>query len=197
LKLKNFLFATIILASNAFVLNAQPADVKSALKRGYALVAQENYEAAIEEYRKISDRNGDDLPDECQGSCCQCGPCDDLSEVECFLRGGIFGGYDLLCGEVGACYSPLFAHDLCSLAYKVPSAPIVSTPFDNRCAGWDEFRPRREQHDEFDHRLRLYPDPPGPGVSAAHPQRSLCPQRQSSPVLADQRPGGENRKSGV
>jgi len=49
MKLKNFLFATIILASTAVGLNAQ-----SALKRGDALVAQENYKAAIEEYSKVS-----------------------------------------------------------------------------------------------------------------------------------------------
>jgi tetratricopeptide (TPR) repeat protein len=51
-KFKNFLFATIILASAAVTLNAQ-----SALKRGDALVAQENYKAAIEEYSKVSTRD--------------------------------------------------------------------------------------------------------------------------------------------
>jgi tetratricopeptide (TPR) repeat protein len=52
LKFKNFLFATIILASTAVALNAQ-----SALKRGNAFVAQENYTAAIEEYNKVSPRD--------------------------------------------------------------------------------------------------------------------------------------------
>ena len=55
MKIKSFLFATIILASTATVLNAQPA----ALKRGNAFVAQENYKAAIEEYRKVSARDGE------------------------------------------------------------------------------------------------------------------------------------------
>jgi tetratricopeptide (TPR) repeat protein len=49
MKFKNFFFATIILASIAVALNAQ-----SALKRGNAFWAQENYKAAIEEYRKVS-----------------------------------------------------------------------------------------------------------------------------------------------
>jgi tetratricopeptide (TPR) repeat protein len=51
-KFKNVLFATIILAAAAVTLNAQ-----SALKRGDALVAQENYKAAIEEYSKVSTRD--------------------------------------------------------------------------------------------------------------------------------------------
>ena len=54
MKVRNFLFATIILASSAVVLNAQPA-----LQRGNALVGQQNYQAAIEEYRKVSARDAD------------------------------------------------------------------------------------------------------------------------------------------
>jgi tetratricopeptide (TPR) repeat protein len=54
MKFKNFLFATIIIASAAVALNAQ-----SALKRGNALVAQENYKAAIEEYSKVSTNDAD------------------------------------------------------------------------------------------------------------------------------------------
>jgi tetratricopeptide (TPR) repeat protein len=46
MRFKNILFATIIFAITA---NAQ-----SALKRGDAFVAQENYKAAIEEYSKVS-----------------------------------------------------------------------------------------------------------------------------------------------
>jgi len=49
MKFKYFLFATIIFAATAVTLNAQ-----SALKRGDAFVAQENYKAAIEEYGKVS-----------------------------------------------------------------------------------------------------------------------------------------------
>lgn len=52
MKLKNAIFATIILASTAVALNAQ-----SALKRGNAFWAQENYKAAIEEYSKVSTRD--------------------------------------------------------------------------------------------------------------------------------------------
>ena len=46
MRFKNFLFATIIFATTA---NAQ-----SALTRGDAFVAQENYNAAIEEYSRVS-----------------------------------------------------------------------------------------------------------------------------------------------
>ena len=56
-EIKILLFATFILATTAFHINAQ--DAKSALKRGDAFVAQENYKAAIEEYRKVSSRDGD------------------------------------------------------------------------------------------------------------------------------------------
>ena len=52
MKLKNVIFTTIILASTAVSLNAQ-----SALKRGNAFWVQENYKAAIEEYRKVSTRD--------------------------------------------------------------------------------------------------------------------------------------------
>lgn len=85
-----------------------------------------------------SDRNGDDVPDECQGSCCQCGPCDNVSEVQCFMRGGIFVGYDRLCGEPDACQSPLLVHDLCPQSFELPSAPQYTNYFDTRCASWDE-----------------------------------------------------------
>jgi len=85
-----------------------------------------------------SDRNGDDFPDECQGSCCQCGPCDDVSEVECFMRGGIFVGINILCGEPQSCVSPLFDYDFCPQALELPSAPQYTEYVDNRCAGWDK-----------------------------------------------------------
>lgn len=54
MKFKSFFFATIILASAGVTLNAQ-----SALKRGNAFWAQENYRAAIEEYRKVSTNDAD------------------------------------------------------------------------------------------------------------------------------------------
>ena len=59
MKIKTFLFATVILASTTGVLNAQSAESKSALKRGDAYVVQENYKAAIEEYGKVSTQDGD------------------------------------------------------------------------------------------------------------------------------------------
>ncbi|HJU93624.1 MAG TPA: tetratricopeptide repeat protein [Pyrinomonadaceae bacterium] len=57
MSIKSVLFATFILASTALPIGAQ--DTKSALKRGDAFVAQENYKAAIEEYRKVSSRDRD------------------------------------------------------------------------------------------------------------------------------------------
>jgi tetratricopeptide (TPR) repeat protein len=59
LKLKYFLLATIILTTTASVLNAQPADAKSALQRGDVFVAREQYKTAIEEYSKVTSRAGD------------------------------------------------------------------------------------------------------------------------------------------
>jgi tetratricopeptide (TPR) repeat protein len=57
LSIKSLLFATFILFATFFHINAQ--DTKSALKRGDSFVAQENYKAAIEEYRKVSSRDRD------------------------------------------------------------------------------------------------------------------------------------------
>ena len=54
---RSLLFATFILASTVFPANAQNG--KLLLKRGDAFVAQENYKAAIEEYRKVSARERD------------------------------------------------------------------------------------------------------------------------------------------
>ena len=57
MNIRSLLFATFILASTIFSSNAQ--DSKSAFKRGDAFVAQENYKAAIEEYKKVSTRDRD------------------------------------------------------------------------------------------------------------------------------------------
>ena len=54
MNIRSLLFATFILASTVFPINAQ--DAKSALERGDAFVTQENYKAAIEEYKKVSSR---------------------------------------------------------------------------------------------------------------------------------------------
>lgn len=83
-----------------------------------------------------SDRNGDGVPDECQGSCCDCVGCRDLSADECYFVNGVFGA-GTLCGDAGACQRPIFAYDQCALARELPSAPRFTTAFDNRCAAWD------------------------------------------------------------
>ena len=57
MKFRNLLFATFLATSLAFTINAQQDN--SALKRGDAFVAQENYKAAIEEYGKVSPRDRD------------------------------------------------------------------------------------------------------------------------------------------
>jgi tetratricopeptide (TPR) repeat protein len=56
---RTFPVAAIILAVTTVVVNAQTAEFQSALKRGEALVAQEKYRAAIEEYSKVSSHAGD------------------------------------------------------------------------------------------------------------------------------------------
>lgn len=56
---RTFPVAAIILTVTSVVVNAQTAEFQSALKRGDALVAQEKYREAIEEYGKVSSRGGD------------------------------------------------------------------------------------------------------------------------------------------
>ena len=57
--MKNICFATIFLLAIAVLTDAQPADSKSILRRGNALVAQEKYKPAIDEYSKVSTRDSD------------------------------------------------------------------------------------------------------------------------------------------
>ena len=57
--MKNICFATIFLLAIAVLTNAQPADSKSILRHGNALVAQEKYKLAIDEYSKVSTRDRD------------------------------------------------------------------------------------------------------------------------------------------
>src|ERR1041384_7186218 len=57
MSIKNFFYATIVVASTVFAINAQES--KAFLRRGDALVAQEKYKLAIEEYRKVSPRDAD------------------------------------------------------------------------------------------------------------------------------------------
>jgi tetratricopeptide (TPR) repeat protein len=56
---RSFPVTAIILAITSVVVNAQTAEFQSALKRGDALVAQEKYREAIDEYSKVSSRAGD------------------------------------------------------------------------------------------------------------------------------------------
>jgi tetratricopeptide (TPR) repeat protein len=56
--MKDFFFATIILLAIAGAINAQ-TDSKSILRRGDALVDQERYKLAIEEYGKVSSGDRD------------------------------------------------------------------------------------------------------------------------------------------
>lgn len=59
MKIRNFFYTTIIVALTVVAINAQTSESKSILKRGDALVAQEKYKQAIEEYRKVSPRDAD------------------------------------------------------------------------------------------------------------------------------------------
>jgi tetratricopeptide (TPR) repeat protein len=57
--MKNLCFATIILLATAVLTSAQSNDSKAILRRGDALVAQEKYKLAIEEYSKVLTRDPD------------------------------------------------------------------------------------------------------------------------------------------
>ncbi len=57
--MKNLCFVTIVLLATAVLTSAQSTDSKSILRRGDALVIQENYKLAIEEYGKVSTRDRD------------------------------------------------------------------------------------------------------------------------------------------
>ena len=59
MSIKSFVYVTLVMVSSVFAINAQTSDSKSILKRGNALVAQEKYKLAIEEYRKVSTRDAD------------------------------------------------------------------------------------------------------------------------------------------
>ena len=59
MNIRNFFYTTIIVALTVVAGNAQTSESKSILKRGDALVAQEKYKLAIEEYGKVSTRDAD------------------------------------------------------------------------------------------------------------------------------------------
>ena len=59
MRTKTFFFIAIILALTTVGANAQTVDFQSALRRGDALVDQEKYDAAIEEYSKVTSHAGE------------------------------------------------------------------------------------------------------------------------------------------
>jgi hypothetical protein len=84
------------------------------------------------------DANNNGVPDECEGACCTCGSCADLLLSQCQSFGGIFSGLGVLCGETGSCTPPtISSNDACAQAAVLASEPVVSAPFDNRCASLD------------------------------------------------------------
>lgn len=54
MNVRSFLFSALTLLALFVVVDAQTAETKAILKRGDALVVQEKYQQAIEEYRKVS-----------------------------------------------------------------------------------------------------------------------------------------------
>ena len=59
MNIRNFFYSTLIVALTVIAINAQTSESKLILKRGEALVAQEKYKLAIDEYRKVSTRDAD------------------------------------------------------------------------------------------------------------------------------------------
>lgn len=59
MNIRNFFYTTILVVSTVVAINAQMSESKSTLKRGDALVAQEKYKLAIDEYRKVSPHDAD------------------------------------------------------------------------------------------------------------------------------------------
>ena len=59
MNIRSFFYTLIIVAATVVAINAQTSEGKLILKRGNALVAQEKYKLAIEEYRKVSTRDVD------------------------------------------------------------------------------------------------------------------------------------------
>jgi hypothetical protein len=84
-----------------------------------------------------ADRNQDSVPDWCQGACCDCSGCENIDAFECYFRDGTFSDYTVLCGDPGACVTTYYAHDQCSSAFDIPSAPDFLVGFDNRCTSDD------------------------------------------------------------
>lgn len=59
MSIKHFIYTTILVVSTVLAVHGQTPASKAILKRGDALVAQEKYKLAIEEYRKVSSSDAD------------------------------------------------------------------------------------------------------------------------------------------
>jgi hypothetical protein len=80
------------------------------------------------------DVNGDQIPDECEGACCQCsGSCSFSTPRGCTAVSGFFNGIGTLCGSVN-CGAP---NDDCADRFILPSNANVTVPFENPCATTD------------------------------------------------------------
>jgi len=81
-----------------------------------------------------SDANGDFIPDECEGACCQCtGSCSFTTSSGCTVVSGLFIGTGTSCGDV-ICGAP---NDNCANRIILPFDPNVTVPFENQCATTD------------------------------------------------------------
>jgi hypothetical protein len=80
------------------------------------------------------DANGDQIPDECEGACCQCsGSCSLTTSSACTSASGFFNGTGSSCAGA-ICGVP---NDNCADGITLPGDPVVTVPFDSRCATTD------------------------------------------------------------
>jgi len=82
-----------------------------------------------------SDSNRNGVPDECQGSCCLCGPCINTTLADCLARDGGFFGNGTFC-ETTTCTPPP-SNDSCLNPIPLAGELELFEPFDNRCASND------------------------------------------------------------
>ncbi len=80
------------------------------------------------------DANEDQIPDECEGACCQCnGSCALRTRSACRIVSGLFSGTGSSCGSV-ICGPP---NNCCANRTILPSNANVAVPFDNQRATTD------------------------------------------------------------
>ncbi len=80
------------------------------------------------------DRNGDQIPDECEGACCRCnGSCSLITSSGCTSVSGFFHGTGSSCGSA-ICGAP---NDFCANRTLLPRDATVTVPFENQCATTD------------------------------------------------------------